>query len=109
VKSIKIVGVAHFEEANGLPGAAGDFDLDFLGSLPQASVNTIVLAGTLTVQTPLPAKLVGVRVRDGGPVTLTLAGQSFVVSDRFLAMSEDAPYSSVSISGTATVDLLVGG
>lgn len=111
MKNLQISGVAHFEEANSLPGAAGDFDLDFIGTLAWASLlGDMALAGTFTVQAPLlPAKLVGVRVRSGGPVTLTLNGQSFTFSDRHLTLSADAPFSSVSISGTATVDLLVGG
>lgn len=109
MKKVQLVGTFHYEEANSLEGGSGDFPLDYAGNLGQVTQNELSIAGSFTVSAPLPAKVVGVRVRSGGPVTLTLNGIALPpISDRLLLVSPDSAFSSVSIAGTATVELLVG-
>jgi hypothetical protein len=109
MKKVQLVGTFHYEEANSVAGGSGDFPLDYSGNLAQVVQNELTIAGSYTVAAPLPAKVVGVRVRSGGPVTLTLNGIALPpISGRLFVESVDSPFSSVSISGTATVELLVG-
>lgn len=108
-KNVQLVGTLHYEEANALTGGSGDFPLDLDLSLAQVlHIAALTLVGSYSVTAPLPAKVVGVRVRSGGPVTMTLAGAAVTVSDRALLASPSAPWASVSISGTGTVELFVG-
>jgi hypothetical protein len=109
MKNVQLVGTFHYEEAYSLEGGSGDFPLDYLGTLAQVIQNELSIAGSYAVAAPLPAKVVGVRVKSGGPITLTLNGIALPpISDRLLLVSADSPFSSVAVAGTAVIELLVG-
>lgn len=112
-KQVTVSGIVHAEPAQLGRGTSLDVDLGWSGVLAQATPYDLSLTGgSFVVASPLPARAVGLRVRSGGPVVLSWGGPSsgsVTVDSRFLLVSEVHPITSLSVAGTAEVDLLVAG
>lgn len=112
-KQVKVEGFVHAEPVQLGRGTSFDVDLGWEGLLAHATPYDLSLTGgSFSVTSPLPARAVGLRVRSGGPVVLTWGGPSsgsITVDSRFMLVSEVNPITSLSVQGTAEVDLLVAG